>query len=486
MPKVYAYRPGDYVYMVNHEDKIPGGATGIRVRAEILKVVKLGPSGTLELMNQAGRVFQTHKERVVPCLLPNVEGTTHPGLRPYNRMKACVACGDHRRGTKMLLCDNCDAGYHTYCLVPPLDEIPPGNWLCPVCIANGVTHEQVLFRQGKYIKSPFSRPNLELPSPKRRRHAAALAKEWHGAVVYHKVGPIERYGRLVYQGVLAEKWFRIYWNDDTTSEHDTRMLKQLLKVDEANAPQNVMAHPGPYNVMYLVEANDLRPFFCVHDPSDLQRTLNTFMPECHSRESVEHMFRCCQVPFRTRNKCVSPPGVLDALFAALDFRAVKTVLDPWAENPAVSNRFADFTSNTFVANVHTWRKGQKPLVPKNVKALSFNPLEAHLYEHVARAVDLDACVMIPPESLLDLALVTALYHAHTMVCMYVPVSYVSQATWQRMDFFMHCEAQERILTVTARSDPSHCWLCVFHASAALRCMIRDGVDHSLRWVVVDA
>ena len=95
MLKVYAYRPGDYVCMVSPKEKVPDGTTGIRVRAEILKVTKLGPPGTLEVINQAGRIFQTHKERVVPCLLPNVEGTTHPGLTPVPRKKPCVICGNH-------------------------------------------------------------------------------------------------------------------------------------------------------------------------------------------------------------------------------------------------------------------------------------------------------------------------------------------------------------------------------------------------------
>jgi hypothetical protein len=35
----------------------------------------------------------------------------------------------------ILLCDGCDASYHTYCLYPPLPEIPKGDWCCPKCVA---------------------------------------------------------------------------------------------------------------------------------------------------------------------------------------------------------------------------------------------------------------------------------------------------------------------------------------------------------------
>jgi len=33
----------------------------------------------------------------------------------------------------VLLCDTCDAAYHTLCLRPPLLNIPEGDWICPYC-----------------------------------------------------------------------------------------------------------------------------------------------------------------------------------------------------------------------------------------------------------------------------------------------------------------------------------------------------------------
>ena len=36
----------------------------------------------------------------------------------------------------MLLCDGCDKGYHTYCVVPPIQTVPPGDWFCPKCLEN--------------------------------------------------------------------------------------------------------------------------------------------------------------------------------------------------------------------------------------------------------------------------------------------------------------------------------------------------------------
>ncbi|KAK4336820.1 hypothetical protein RND71_043941 [Anisodus tanguticus] len=35
---------------------------------------------------------------------------------------------------QLLFCDDCDRGYHMYCLKPPLSEPPEGSWSCHLCI----------------------------------------------------------------------------------------------------------------------------------------------------------------------------------------------------------------------------------------------------------------------------------------------------------------------------------------------------------------
>ncbi|KAE9449142.1 hypothetical protein C3L33_18950, partial [Rhododendron williamsianum] len=48
----------------------------------------------------------------------------------------CKVCGIDKDDVSVLLCDTCDAEYHTYCLSPPLPRIPQGNWYCPSCVAS--------------------------------------------------------------------------------------------------------------------------------------------------------------------------------------------------------------------------------------------------------------------------------------------------------------------------------------------------------------
>ncbi|KAL3876357.1 hypothetical protein ACJMK2_034214 [Sinanodonta woodiana] len=48
--------------------------------------------------------------------------------------KSCGLCGTSDNDDQLLFCDDCDRGYHMYCLNPPLTEPPEGNWSCHLCI----------------------------------------------------------------------------------------------------------------------------------------------------------------------------------------------------------------------------------------------------------------------------------------------------------------------------------------------------------------
>lgn len=46
----------------------------------------------------------------------------------------CRRCQTNQVKDRLLLCDRCDAPYHTFCLDPPLAQIPSDEWYCPVCL----------------------------------------------------------------------------------------------------------------------------------------------------------------------------------------------------------------------------------------------------------------------------------------------------------------------------------------------------------------
>ncbi|CAD7703936.1 unnamed protein product, partial [Ostreobium quekettii] len=53
----------------------------------------------------------------------------------HNDAEPCVYCGSVDATEEMLECDKCLKGYHTACLTPPLEELPPDDvaWICPFC-----------------------------------------------------------------------------------------------------------------------------------------------------------------------------------------------------------------------------------------------------------------------------------------------------------------------------------------------------------------
>ncbi|POS88169.1 hypothetical protein EPUL_000207 [Erysiphe pulchra] len=48
----------------------------------------------------------------------------------------CPICNESRNPEVLILCDSCDANYHTYCV--GLDDVPLGNWFCMECADIGV------------------------------------------------------------------------------------------------------------------------------------------------------------------------------------------------------------------------------------------------------------------------------------------------------------------------------------------------------------
>lgn len=54
----------------------------------------------------------------------------------------CLVCRSSEREEVMLLCDRCDASIHTYCLRPPLEHVPEGDWFCPQCATREEEEEE--------------------------------------------------------------------------------------------------------------------------------------------------------------------------------------------------------------------------------------------------------------------------------------------------------------------------------------------------------
>ncbi|EME31402.1 PHD and RING finger domain-containing protein 1 [Galdieria sulphuraria] len=86
----------------------------------------------------------------------------------FNQMEEavyCAFCGSDTNEQVLLLCDGCNVGMHTYCLTPPLDEVPPGEWFCPECQES---------RQAEQI-SNISRSRVALRNRRTRRRTTRVS-----------------------------------------------------------------------------------------------------------------------------------------------------------------------------------------------------------------------------------------------------------------------------------------------------------------------
>uniref|UniRef100_A0A8C7ZVM2 [histone H3]-trimethyl-L-lysine(4) demethylase n=1 Tax=Oryzias sinensis TaxID=183150 RepID=A0A8C7ZVM2_9TELE len=68
---------------------------------------------------------------------------------PLVDLVVCLVCASGGDEDRLLLCDGCDDSYHTYCLIPPLHDVPRGDWRCPKCLAQECSkpHEAFGFEQ---------------------------------------------------------------------------------------------------------------------------------------------------------------------------------------------------------------------------------------------------------------------------------------------------------------------------------------------------
>ncbi|XP_025050721.1 lysine-specific demethylase 5B isoform X1 [Alligator sinensis] len=64
---------------------------------------------------------------------------------PKVDLYVCLLCGSGNDEDRLLLCDGCDDSYHTFCLIPPLHDVPKGDWRCPQCLAQECNKPQEAF-----------------------------------------------------------------------------------------------------------------------------------------------------------------------------------------------------------------------------------------------------------------------------------------------------------------------------------------------------
>ncbi|KAK4146273.1 uncharacterized protein C8A04DRAFT_9831 [Dichotomopilus funicola] len=127
------------------------------------------------------KVEDKRQAPVVPEYDPRewMEEFTEQADVPGRRCPVCNSSGDEET---LLLCDGCDAAYHTYCV--ELDEVPRGPWFCMECehalgpdIMQPV--DNVPSRDGGFMSRGYYFPRTQ--ASMRRARQRARSDEWQGA-----------------------------------------------------------------------------------------------------------------------------------------------------------------------------------------------------------------------------------------------------------------------------------------------------------------
>uniref|UniRef100_A0A8V5HGD8 [histone H3]-trimethyl-L-lysine(4) demethylase n=1 Tax=Melopsittacus undulatus TaxID=13146 RepID=A0A8V5HGD8_MELUD len=135
------YKPHDIPQRqsVQPSETCPPARRAKRLRAEVRESVFVGASALWS-----------------PSLQPQCSGGSHalkagvpiPTLAFFLLqvdLYVCLLCGSGNDEDRLLLCDGCDDSYHTFCLIPPLHDVPKGDWRCPQCLAQECNKPQEAF-----------------------------------------------------------------------------------------------------------------------------------------------------------------------------------------------------------------------------------------------------------------------------------------------------------------------------------------------------
>uniref|UniRef100_A0A8C0BDW5 [histone H3]-trimethyl-L-lysine(4) demethylase n=1 Tax=Buteo japonicus TaxID=224669 RepID=A0A8C0BDW5_9AVES len=133
----------------------PGKAVGSHIRAHyerILYPYNLFQSGASLLVSYVENMLGSQRKTNPKSDLKNLLmlylkcSNSHSGnFLLQVDLYVCLLCGSGNDEDRLLLCDGCDDSYHTFCLIPPLHDVPKGDWRCPQCLAQECNKPQEAF-----------------------------------------------------------------------------------------------------------------------------------------------------------------------------------------------------------------------------------------------------------------------------------------------------------------------------------------------------
>lgn len=404
----------------------------MRVRPAIYRIKRITAAGVATLQGRCGRTMEVHLAHLAACHLANIDPAVDVTLQTPDADLACEVCRHTHDAADMLLCDECSAGWHNYCLVPEVLGVPDGVWICPRCEAIGVTVEGVRARLEAAPPAAEGPAEVDTGTAGRRKIArvaaqAAAAKRLDGRLVERKFkNPATGRGRL-YRGVLVYQgaesgpnYFVAEFEDGDKHPTTLAMAQRYLLPAGEEMPALAAA---------AVEVQQLAADSCVL-PS-LQHLMPGAWPACRVAGVAAALAQSIVVP-----------GVPDAEVAFLQSRLLLSWC-PYRWDPC-----ADASPASSVA-------------------------------HSRLHLDVDAIVTCPYEPILDLILPLCVQAPAVVACLRVPCTYLSDGPPPRFQYLRRLQAQDRLVVLypppAAASDGQRwAWVVVFKSAAVRRAMLVPG------------
>ncbi|XP_035705882.1 chromodomain-helicase-DNA-binding protein Mi-2 homolog isoform X3 [Folsomia candida] len=146
----------------------------------------------------------------------------------------CRKCKD---GGELLCCDSCPWAYHTFCLNPPLKEIPDGDWRCPRCSCEQLPGKVAKILTWRWVETNEERTKFALMSPEERKYAPKPTREffvlWAGMSYWH-CSWVTELAMDVFHATLIRSYFKkVDYDEPPRFEDDDNMLSRRRKKPDA-------------------------------------------------------------------------------------------------------------------------------------------------------------------------------------------------------------------------------------------------------------
>jgi hypothetical protein len=127
--KVKQFDVGDFVYL----QQLPNDTLNTFSSRTILRIKVIKPLSVLEMQGVDGCTIRDHSKNCVPYHLLNLDLTiiTSTWIPPFDY--PCQVCQKTDDVDQLLLCDNCNGGYHFFCFKLELTQVFANIWYCSSC-----------------------------------------------------------------------------------------------------------------------------------------------------------------------------------------------------------------------------------------------------------------------------------------------------------------------------------------------------------------